>query len=67
MNDAFPVRRIERVENLGRNVQYRVRLERTAGDAFGERLTFEKFHRDVGAGLGLADVVNDADVGMVQG
>ena len=37
-----------------------------AGDAMLEGLAFEQFHGDEGAAFEFVDVVNGADVGMVQ-
>jgi len=66
MNDAFCVRRIQSIGNLNGHVEQFVGLDGTARDALPERLAFEQFHGDEGLTFGLVDVVDGADVGMIQ-
>ncbi len=47
-------------------VEKKIQLEGAAGDAFAERLAFQKLHGDEGAMVVLADFVDGANVGMVQ-
>ena len=42
-------------------------VQRPSGNAIFQRGAFQKFHGDKGLALFLANVVNGADVGMVQG
>jgi len=51
---------------LDGGVQKKIQLERAAGDAFAKRLTFEELHGDESAAFVFTDVVDGADVGMVE-
>ena len=48
------------------SVEESFEFERAAGDDVLERRAIEKFHGDEGAAVVFADVVDGADVGMVQ-
>ena len=67
MNDAAGVRSVERVGNLDAERQERVELHRAAGDQVLERRTVEELHDEEGASPVFIDVVDGADVGMIQG
>jgi hypothetical protein len=67
VNDAFGVRRIERVGNLYAVCQQRLKIEWTALDAMLQGRAIQVFHRDKSFAVLLANIVNGADVGMVQG
>ncbi len=66
MNDAFGMGGIERVRDLDAEVEDEVDGQRLAVDAVLERLSFEKFHGQKGPALLFADVIDGADVGVVQ-
>jgi hypothetical protein len=67
MNDAFAVGGVERVGNLDGEIEQVVQFHRAAGDGVLQSLAVEKFHRDEGFAVRFANIVNRADVGMVQG
>ena len=66
MDDAFGMRSFERVGDFDGKGEQVVHLDRTPIDAVLERLAVEKFHGDEGLAVLLADVVNGADVRMIQ-
>ena len=66
MHDAFAMCRIECVSNLNPERQGVFRLQWAPSDAVLQRHAVEKLHRHEGATIFLTDVVNRADVGMVQ-
>ena len=66
MDDAFAVRGIERVGDFDGQAEQDVHFERTAGDAMLQGQAVQILHGDEGLAIFLADVVNGADVGMVQ-
>ena len=66
MNDALAVRRIQRVGHFGREIEQQFVLHRTPADAMLQRHAVEKLHDHEDAAVFLADVVNGADVGMIQ-
>ena len=67
MHDAGAVGAIERAADLDRHLQRVVRRQRAGPrEARGQRLAFEELeHEEVGAGLG-SDVVERADVRMIE-
>jgi hypothetical protein len=67
VHDAFGVGGVERVGDLNGEAKRDVGLKRTAGDAVLQCHAFEKFHDDEGLAILLADVVDGADIGMVEG
>ena len=66
MHDAFAMCRIERVGNLNSKQQCVFRLQLSPSDTVLQRHAVEKLHDHEGTSGFLADVVNRADVGMVQ-
>ncbi len=66
VNDVCGVRRIERVGDFDGEGEEVFDVHRAAVDAVLERLAIEKFHGDEGVAIPLADIVNRADVGVVQ-
>ena len=66
MDYAFTVRRIERVSSLNTQRQDRFQLHGTAGNQVLERRPVKKFHDEKSPSVVLANVVNGADVGMVE-
>ena len=67
MDDAAVVGVGERIGELGAVADDLFDRQRPARDALTERLALDDFHRDVGAAIGFADIVNRADVRMVEG
>ena len=67
MRDALPMRLVERVGDLDRNLQRLVERQRPFLEARGQRLAVEMRHDQVVRAIDAADVVDAADVGMVQG
>jgi hypothetical protein len=66
VNDPGAVRRFQRVGDLDRERQEPIDLERAPGDPMLQRHPVEEFHDEERAAALLADVVHDADVGVVQ-
>ncbi len=66
VNDALGMRGVERIGNLDREREQRVHLQRTPGDHVLQSHAVQIFHGDERLAILLADVVNGADVGMVQ-
>ena len=66
MNDPFTMRRIERVSNLNSERQCVFRLQWTASDAMLQRHAIQELHDHEGTTIFLANVMDRADVGMVQ-
>ena len=67
MNDAFAVRGIERIRDLNGQQEQLLIIQRTAGDDVFERQAVQILHGDECSSLLLPDVVNGADIGMIQG
>ena len=60
-------KRILRLErDFGGDFEQAVQLHRAPGDEMLERLAIQKFHGDEGLAVFLPDVVNCADIGMIQ-
>ncbi len=66
MNDALAVRGVQRIGNLDRQVEKQLALERLASDLVFQSHAIEKLHGDERASFVIADLVDGADVGMVQ-
>ena len=66
MHDALRVRGVERVGDLDADVDNLLDLERAGRDAIVQCLALHPFHDDERLAIVLADVVDGADVGMVQ-
>jgi hypothetical protein len=67
MDNPFCVRGVQRVGHLNRQVEPLIRPDRLGRDALAQRLPFQQLHRQERPSLVFADIVNDANVGMVQG
>ena len=67
MNDSFRVRGVEAVGDLDRQIEDLVRGERLPLNPVLEGLALKILHRDEVTALVLVDVVDGADVGMIQG
>jgi hypothetical protein len=66
VDDPGTVCGLERVGNLDRERQQHVDLERAPGDAMLQRHPVEKLHHEERAAVLLADIVDGADVGVIQ-
>jgi hypothetical protein len=66
VQDAPAVRYVEPVRNLHRQLQQQPHLERPSVDAMVEGAALEQFHRQEGTALVFVDLVDGADVRMVQ-
>jgi hypothetical protein len=67
MHDAFAVGGIERVGDFDGERKQHLGFERPAGDLMFEGDAIEKFHGDERLAILLADVIDRADIGMVEG
>jgi hypothetical protein len=67
MDDSFGVSSIEGIGDFDGERKRRIEVHRPAHDGVLERHAVQKFHYDVGLSVLLANVVNGADVGMIQG
>jgi hypothetical protein len=67
VNDSLRVRGVESVGDLNRNFQQFGHSERLSYDAMLEGHALHQLHREEGVAIVLADLVNGADVGMIQG
>ena len=66
MDNAFRVRRLQAVGNLNRQLHHVIRFQRLALDAVFEGLALQVLHDDEGLAFMLVNVVNGADVGMIE-
>src|ERR1700683_4981893 len=66
MDDSLTVGGAECVGNLGAPFEHFVERQRLAGDAMLERGAFHEFHGNKQLAVLLADLVDGADVGMIQ-
>src|SRR5215831_14439175 len=66
MNNVFGVGGIQRFGYLNRNTENPFEFDRLARDEMFERGAIEKLHSDESAAVFFADVVDSANVGMVQ-
>ena len=67
MDDAFRVCGIQRIGDLDAQIEHRLDLHRLASDPVPERLPLQQFHGDEASPIGLVDLVDRADVRVVQG
>ena len=66
MHDALGMRGVERIGDLNAERKQSVEFHRAPCDHVLQRRAVEEFHHDEGAAILLADVVNGADVGMIE-
>ncbi len=66
MDNALGVSSIYSIGNLNPQIKQFIRLHGAALDAVLEGLAFQVLHDNKRLTFVIADVVNDADVGMVQ-
>jgi hypothetical protein len=67
MDDALGVRRVQRRGDLNGEFQHLGQRERAPLQALGQRLPLQELHHQVIDLVLAADVVQRADVGVVQG
>ncbi len=67
MEDSLRVRRMECVSHFNGQVQQYIGIDGFPGYAVLQRHTVQKFHRDEGPIPALSDLVDGADVGMIEG
>jgi len=66
VDDAFGVGSVERVGDLDSERQQHLDFQRTSGDAVFQRHAVEKLYDDERMSIVLADLVDDADVAVIQ-
>ena len=66
MDDARGMRGVQRVGNLDAHVEHRVQAQRTGGEPILQRRALQILHDDERSPVLLADVVDGADVRVVQ-
>src|SRR5271157_2587588 len=66
MNDARLMGGVQRIGDVNSQRQQQFRFQRTAADAMLQRHSIEKFHGNERSTVLLVNVVDSADVGMVQ-
>ena len=66
MNDALGMSGIERVGNLNCQTEQNIRLDGLSADQMLERFAIQKLHGDECLSVLLADVVNGANIRMIQ-
>ncbi len=66
MQDAFGVRRVERVGDLRRDVEHVPQIERPSRQPPIERLAVEQLHREIELAFVLVEAVDRADVRMIE-
>jgi hypothetical protein len=67
MDDPLGVGGVQRIRELDPELQQFLRLEGLPGDAVLQRLPLQQLHADEGLALVLVDVVDGADVRVIQG
>jgi hypothetical protein len=66
MNDSFSMSSVQSVSNLNRQREQNICIDRLSVDAVLQRHAIEKFHGNERLPVLLADVVNRADVVVIQ-
>ncbi len=67
VDNAFGVSRIQSIGNLNSQIQYLIRLKGLVLNAVLERLAFQVLHDNERLTSMFTNVVDGADVGMIQG
>jgi hypothetical protein len=67
VDDAFRVGSIERVGNLDRQTDEYIHLHGLSGDPMLQRRAVQKLHDQERMAVVLPDLIDRADVGMVEG
>src|SRR2546423_15697490 len=66
VNDALGVSRFQRIGNLYPQVKQQIEFESLFADALLERPAFQQLHGNEMPTVHLCDLINGADIGMVQ-
>ena len=66
VNDAFGVGRVERVRNLNSEREQRLQFQRTVSDRVLQGLAIQILHGNERLAFVLPNLVNCADVGVIQ-
>ena len=66
VNNSLRMRRCQSIGNLDPQRQHRFGLQRTSSNTLLQRGAFQEFHCNEGSAVFLANIVNRADVGMIQ-
>src|SRR5262249_10829003 len=66
MDDAFAVSCIERIGDVNGDSEEGFEIEGAASDGVLESFAFQAFHGDVGAAIFFADVIDCADIRMIE-
>ena len=67
VDDALRVGRVQSIGDLDAKIEHSLDLQRLAADPVPERLPLQQFHGDEGSPIGLVNLVDRADVRVVQG
>ena len=67
VDNAFCVRGSKGIGNLDRQTEQHIRVQRPPRDAVFKRSALQKLHRDKGLLATFANIVDRADVGMIEG
>ena len=67
MDDAFGVGSVESIGNLDSDGEQRLQIHRTVADQVLQGVAVEELHGDERLAVLVADVVDGADIGMVEG
>ena len=67
MDDTLRMRCVQCVSDLDAQIEHRFDLQRLARDPVPESLPLKQLHGDEGSPIGLVDLVDRADVRVVQG
>ena len=66
VDDPLAVGRVQCVGNLNGDVEQGLAVQRAAGNAVLQRLAIQELHGNEWLSLGLADLIDGADVGMIE-
>lgn len=66
MNDALTVRIVQRIRNVIRDCERAIERDGSVGETIGERLPLEVFHHQEIDPLVMAEVIERADVRMIE-
>ncbi len=67
VNDSLRMSRIQCVSDLDGQAEQDIVVDRSTGNAVLQRHAVQKLHDDEGLAVLLANLINSADIGMVQG
>src|SRR5215467_3637079 len=67
VDDSFGVCCVQGIRDLNPKIKHGLDLKRLASDQVPEGLSLQQFHRDEASSIGLVDLVDRADVCVVQG